>query len=112
MGVIYVIENKLTNQMYVGQTANHDPNKRFMNHKSAARGGKLTNQMYADMREIGEENFTFEIIETCLDNQLNERETYWIKELKTIEYGYNKALPSGKKKFIKDLTFKNFIDMA
>ena len=37
MGVIYVIENKLTNQMYVGQTANHDPINRFRGHKSAAR---------------------------------------------------------------------------
>ena len=93
MGAIYVIENIITNQMYVGQTTHSNPNKQFMSHKSAARGGKLTNQMYADMREFGEENFTFEVIETCLDKELDRREDYWMKELKTMEYGYNKRSP-------------------
>lgn len=44
------------------------------------------------MREIGFDNFTFEVIEKCSNNVLDDRERYWISFYNTIKNGYNEAL--------------------
>lgn len=42
------------------------------------------------MTAYGVDNFSFEIIEECADNQLNERESYWIQQYNCIApNGYN-----------------------
>lgn len=42
------------------------------------------------MNKYGINNFSFEIIEECKYEDIDEREKYWIKELNAIEpYGYN-----------------------
>ena len=44
------------------------------------------------MREYGLENFSFDVIEECLEDELNEREIYWIKYYDTYYNGYNRTL--------------------
>ena len=44
------------------------------------------------MRKYGRENFSFQIIEECPPEKLQEREIYWIKELNTYHAGYNETL--------------------
>ena len=41
------------------------------------------------MRDAGPENFTFEIIEECLPEELNLREQYWQEFYKAKEFGYS-----------------------
>ena len=41
------------------------------------------------MREVGPEQFTFEIIEECEPEALNEREQFWQDFYKAKEFGYS-----------------------
>ena len=74
---IYKLTN-LTNQMcYVGQSVNIA--ERFKQHIKRGLGAETAtnNKLYPAMKENGVENFSFEIIEDCEKNQLNEREKFW-----------------------------------
>ena len=41
------------------------------------------------MQEIGLENFTFEIIEECPKDKLDEREDYWQEIFEANSWGYS-----------------------
>ena len=41
------------------------------------------------MLELGVENFSFEIIEECPNEKLNEREQFWQNFYKAKEFGYS-----------------------
>lgn len=41
------------------------------------------------MKEIGVENFSFEIIEDCDKSQLNEREKFWQNYFHAQDFGYS-----------------------
>ena len=43
------------------------------------------------MRKHGRDNFSFQIIEECSEDNLAEREKYWIEQLHTYENGYNET---------------------
>lgn len=94
---IYIIKNKITNECYVGQSINMK--RRLREHKQLLRqnkckyrNGELTILQKA-WNKYGENNFTFEYLEQCDKNNLDEREKYWIQKLqcnKTITgKGYN-----------------------
>ena len=84
MMVIYKITNLLNGKIYIGQTK-FTIEKRFLQHS------KANSPLGQAMRECGLENFTIEIIERCENqNELNEREKFWIKVLKSKSpNGYN-----------------------
>lgn len=86
---IYKITNQLNGKVYIGQSVNLK--HRWIDHKSRARTGKQS-PLYNDMRDLGFENFKFEIIEQCDKESLNDREVYWIKYYNSnnSEIGYNK----------------------
>lgn len=82
MGVIYKITSP-SNRVYVGKT--FDLRKRVNVHKSAARTGKklfLSNSI----RKYGWDAHVLEIIEEVEDVCMDEREIFWISELKTYCY--------------------------
>lgn len=77
---IYKITNLTNGHSYIGQSRNIE--KRWINHKSAALNCADSCYNYPlqrAFRKYGFNNFTFEIIEQCEINMLNEREKYWIK---------------------------------
>lgn len=82
--VIYKITNLLNEKIYIGQTR-QPIEKRFLQHF------KADSPLGQDMREYGIENFTIEIIERCENQeQLNEREIFWINALNSKQpNGYN-----------------------
>ena len=84
---IYKITNKLNGKIYVGQSV--DIHRRWAEHKKNSKDKNKTSLLYQAMRADGIENFSFEIIEECSKESLNEREKYWINEYNTIENGYN-----------------------
>lgn len=86
---IYKITN-LENQMcYVGQAA--DIASRWKQHIKRGVGAETPtrNKLYPAMMEYGVENFSFEIIEECPRELLNEREQYWQDYFGAKEFGYS-----------------------
>lgn len=96
-GYIYVIENTINYKLYVGQTVNLERRRRSHFSNSREQGNQA---IKAAMQKYGKNHFDFVILEGCeTSDELNERESYWIKELNTISpYGYN--LNSGGQSFV------------
>lgn len=86
---IYIIKNKITNQVYVGQSV--DLKKRKVRHLKNLRDGnyKEFNKLYPAMKSYGIEDFEFVLIEKCDKEKLSERELYWINHYDSINTGYN-----------------------
>lgn len=87
---IYKITNLTNNKSYIGQSINilsrwdhewqhaNNPNHPFYN-----------SELGTDLRELGRENFMFQVMEECDEPQLEERERYWIQQEDTFFNGYN-----------------------
>jgi group I intron endonuclease len=72
---IYKIENKINGKKYIGQSI--DIHRRWVDHR---RDIKARNYfLYQAFKKYGISNFSFEIIEECTEEELNEKEAYWIK---------------------------------
>lgn len=92
---IYKITNIKNDMCYIGQAT--DLKKRWNDHLKAACGigTPSNNKLYKAMMEDGIYNFTFEVVETCDREKLNEKEAYFIKLFSSVEYGYNSRNESG-----------------
>ena len=88
---IYKIENLINHQIYIGQSKNIE--KRWQDHKNRTKTG--TTKFYQALREYGIENFSWEIIEECSQEQLDENEIYWIEHYDSYKNGYN-STPGGQ----------------
>lgn len=86
---IYRITNSLTQMCYVGQAV--DIGERWRQHIKRALNAepRTQNKLYPAMYESGIENWTFEVIEECTRDKLNEREDYWQDFYHAKEYGYS-----------------------
>lgn len=86
---IYKITNIENKMCYVGQAVNIAD--RWKTHIKRGLGAEtpINNKLYPAMVLYGVENFTFEIIEECDKDQLNEREDYWQEVFKAKEFGYS-----------------------
>lgn len=91
MGVIYKITNNINNKVYIGQTM-RKPADRWQAHKHRAELPDFKTHLYNAMRKYGVENFSFSIIEECLDEKLDERERFWIEYYDSFNKGYNETL--------------------
>jgi group I intron endonuclease len=89
---IYCIENVVTGQKYIGQAVNID--KRIKTHKRTLNNGSHPNKHLArSYGKYGINNFKFYIIEECNEDNLNNKEIYYIAKYKTTnpDKGYNKT---------------------
>ena len=86
---IYKITNVLTEQCYIGQSV--DVSKRWKDHCKCGLGidTPSTNALYNAMQKDGVWNFSFELLETCPREQLNEKEAFWISMYQSNKFGYN-----------------------
>ena len=90
---IYKITNNLNNKKYIGQSRNIE--KRFNKHRSESFNKNSSHYeypLYRAIRKYGIENFSFEIIEECKIEELNEKEEFWIKYYDSFFNGYNQTL--------------------
>lgn len=85
---IYCITHKESGKQYVGQTRS-SPGARWSQHKSDAKCGRghiISNAV----RKYGHEAFSFDVIEQCSIDRLNDLEALWIEKLGTVSpSGYN-----------------------
>ena len=91
---IYIIENNLNNVVYIGQTKG-PVLKRFSEHIVASYKPKVSKKLYVAMQEIGQENFTYRLLETCSDEEANDRENYYI-DLYENNYNQHYNFPLSK----------------
>ena len=86
---IYKIQNKQNGRVYIGKSIQIE--ERFRQHKQSCKF-----RIDKAIQDLGEDNFIFEIIETCCPADLNNREIYWIKFYDSYEGdGYNDT-PGGE----------------
>jgi hypothetical protein len=86
---IYKITNQMNQMCYIGQST--DLVKRWQQHIKRAIGAEplTNNKLYPAMREFGIENFTFEVVDRCEKDKLNEREQYWQEFYQAKTFGYS-----------------------
>ena len=90
---IYKITDQTTNQCYVGQSKNLYT--RIPEHirdyftKGVAQGGDI--DLIKRIDEIGLWNFTFEILEECQEQDLNQKEKFYIERFEAETKGFNRT---------------------
>lgn len=105
-GVIYCVKNIITNKKYIGQALSylttkgkkikHGLDGRLKNHFTDACNKKMyCPKFYNSIIKYGKENFEANILEICDSNDLNDRETYYIKKYNTVDDGYNVVYSNG-----------------
>lgn len=86
---IYKITNKTNGKIYIGQAVRI--NIRLSQHRSGKSkndGSLIDKAIY----EEGVDNFTYEVVEECLQSELNEKEKYYISFYNSIKpNGYNQT---------------------
>ena len=128
MGFIYKITNTITYKCYIGETTKADPEKRWMQHKNTIKRGVGCPALQNSVIKHGIDNFKFEILLICFDEDRFKYEIEYIKKYNTlVPNGYNilEGGPGGsfkgkkhseetrkrmsenmKQKYIDDLKFK------
>lgn len=94
---IYLITNLINNKVYVGQS--NDIHRRYTEHLRSGQPDKYAHKNERDintpihkaMQKYGIDNFALTILEECKEEELNEKEKYWIKyyQSNNKEKGYN-----------------------
>lgn len=86
---IYKITNQETGECYIGQAK--DVRKRWNEHAKCGLSIDTPqgNKLYKAMQEYGLEHFSFELLEECPAEELNEKERYFISLYSADTLGYN-----------------------
>ena len=86
---IYKITDLLTEQCYIGQSVNISD--RWKQHCKCGLGieASATNVLYNSMQKDGVWNFSFELLEECSRELLNQKEAFWIDTYSSNIYGLN-----------------------
>ena len=102
---IYKITNLINGKVYIGKTSStiEERFKQHLNESSKKRGSKRP--LYQAINKYGKENFFIELIETGIsDNEINDKEIYYIKLYNSYigfenSNGYNATLGGDSKKY-------------
>ena len=86
---IYKITNLITEECYIGQSVNVQ--QRMKQHCKCGLGiqASATNKLYNNMQKEGVWNFSFELLEECPKELLNEKEKFWIEMYQSNKFGLN-----------------------
>lgn len=88
MGFIYKITNKLTNKCYIGETMKSNPELRWNEHKRKIEKGIGCPALQDAVRKYGIDNFRFDVLIICFDEDRYRFEIEYIKK-------YNSMAPNG-----------------
>lgn len=93
--IVYKITCKINNKVYVGQTC-ETLKQRFSRHMGYQKDEHDT-KFYRAVRKYGIDNFYIEQIDTAnTQEELDEKELYWINKLDSVKIGYNSKAYKGK----------------
>lgn len=87
---IYKIENLINGKIYIGKSVNIE--KRFKTHINDSfnkNKPSYNHLIHRAIRKYGVENFSFDVIEQCSEDELDQKEVYWI-------YTYNCCVLDGE----------------
>lgn len=84
---IYKFQNLITKEVYIGQSVNLE--ERYQRHQRDFITG--TTDFYKGVQQWGWNNFSYEILELCSKDDLNNRESYWIDFYDSFYNGYNET---------------------
>lgn len=88
---IYKITNIVNDKIYIGQSI-RPIEKRFQRHINDAINNILDTHLARAIRKYGKENFTLELIDTANNqDELNQKEQYWIRYYNSVNNGYNET---------------------
>lgn len=82
---IYKITNLTNGKIYIGQSNNIE--RRFQEHQTKGVNSRIP--LDAAIQKYGKENFSYEVVEECAIEQLNEKEQYYIQYYNSKNNGYN-----------------------
>lgn len=82
---IYKITKKENGKCYIGQS--NDIQRRMSEHKTKGSSSRIP--LDVAIQKYGVDAFTYEVIEECPIEKLNERESYWIEYYNSVNNGYN-----------------------
>jgi group I intron endonuclease len=88
MGFIYKITNKLSKKCYIGETKESSPETRWKQHIYNISKGRGCPALRDAVVKYGLENFTFEVLIICFDENRYDHERHYIKK-------YNSVVPNG-----------------
>ena len=98
MAYIYQITNDINGKIYVGKTE-FSIEKRFQEHcQDSSKERNEKRPLYAAMRKYGIEHFHVSLLEET--NNPEERECYWIEQLRSFKNGYNATCGGDGKKYL------------
>ena len=88
---IYKITNIQNNKVYIGQTI-RPIEQRFHRHLSDALNNILDTHFARAIRKYGKDSFIIEEIDSAqTQDELNQKEQYWIRYYNSVEEGYNET---------------------
>lgn len=101
---IYKITNQINGKSYIGKSIHIQ--QRWREH--LYNNSKCSLLKYA-LQKYGINNFKFEVIEECSQEELTEREIYWIQYYNTFNDGYNLTLGGeGVVKYNMDAVYEDY----
>jgi group I intron endonuclease len=90
MGFIYKITNIITKKCYIGETKKSNPYSRWVEHKRKIEQGIGCPALQCAVKKYGIENFKFEVLIICFDEDRYKFEIEYIKKYNSIApNGYN-----------------------
>lgn len=87
---IYMYENKINGKKYIGQSTNIERRR-----KEHIKWPSSYSRFDLELKNIGEDQFNFTILEECTVEDLDNKEKYWISYYDSINTGYN-LTPGGQ----------------
>lgn len=99
-GTVYLIENKVNGNKYVGQTV-MPLNKRWLAHIQESKTFS-ERPLYRAINKYGLDNFNIKVLEETTEDKLSEREIYWIEHFNSYNRGYNATTGGESNKNIRE----------
>ncbi len=88
---IYAIHNIVNDKYYIGQAGDID--YRWMQHRSRLKCGTHENKhLLSAYNKYGKDAFQYFVIEECKEEELDDREKFYIQKYDSYEHGYNQDL--------------------
>lgn len=89
--IVYKITNKINGKVYIGQTI-RPIEQRYKRHINDAMNNVLNTHFARAIRKYGQENFICEQIDTAnTQEELTNKEQYWIRYYDSVNEGYNET---------------------